>query len=81
MQDTTRGAARAQRGAADRRLQLGGDAGRRRLVALQDPGDYRTPTSSRRHMVRIDRVTGETISIRRSRSGRAVAALELTRRW
>ena len=54
----------------------GGDG----FVALQDPTDYRIAYSESQdgNMVRIDRVTGETISIRpQAEPGRAGAALEL----
>ena len=52
----------------------GGDG----FVALQDPTDYRVAYSESQdgNMVRIDRVTGETMSIRpQPAAGRAAAAL------
>ena len=54
----------------------GGDG----FVALQDPTDYRIAYSESQdgNMVRIDRVTGETMSIRpQPERGRAAASLEL----
>ena len=54
----------------------GGDG----FVAIQDPTDYRIAYSESQdgNMVRIDRVTGETISIRpQPNAGEAGAALEL----
>ena len=53
----------------------GGDG----FVVLQDPTDYRIAFSESQdgNMVRVDRVTGETIRSVRCRAGRAGAALAL----